>query len=297
MMTDRSTLRRLMAEKDTVITCGCGDAISAKIINEVAGFDGVLSSGFTLAAMAMGLPDAELYSRSDNVYGVSNMCYVLDKPLIADIDTAYGNAVTTIKTLHDFERAGASGVVIEDQISPKRCPICVTDLNTTISAEEAAGKIRAAAENRLYKDTVIIARTDITNVEERNRRAKMYLEAGADLVQGISKSFTVNGGDMVENIKSFVDEMEGRVSLVVCGGLDALTKKDIEYIKPKICHFALIPINYMYPVLRKAIEFVGEHHEQANIPFEKANHNELINFLGMAKIGEQEKLYIPATDC
>lgn len=93
-MTDRSTLRRLMAEKETVITCGCGDAISAKIINEVDGFDGVLSSGFTLAAMAMGLPDAELYSRSDNVYAVSNMCYVLDKPLIADIDTAYGNAVT-----------------------------------------------------------------------------------------------------------------------------------------------------------------------------------------------------------
>lgn len=187
MMTDRSTLRRLMAEKETVITCGCGDAISAKIINEVDGFDGVLSSGFTLAAMAMGLPDAELYSRSDNVYAVSNMCYVLDKPLIADIDTAYGNAVTTIKTVNDFERAGASGVVIEDQISPKRCPICVTDLNTTISAEEAAGKIRAAAGNRLYKDTLIIARTDITNVEERNRRAQMYLEAGADLVQGISQ--------------------------------------------------------------------------------------------------------------
>ena len=33
MMTDRSTLRRLMAEKETVITCGCGDAISAKITN------------------------------------------------------------------------------------------------------------------------------------------------------------------------------------------------------------------------------------------------------------------------
>ena len=296
MMTDRSPLRRLMAEKETVITCGCGDAISAKIINEVDGFDGVLSSGFTLAAMAMGLPDAELYSRSDNVYAVSNMCYVLDKPLIADIDTAYGNAVTTIKTVNDFERAGASGVVIEDQISPKRCPICVTDLNTTISAEEAAGKIRAAAENRLYKDTLIIARTDITNVEERNRRAQMYLEAGADLVQGISKSYTASG-NMVENIKQFVDAMDGRVSLVVCGGLDSLTRKDIEYIKPKICHFALVPINYMYPALRKAIEFVGENHEQAGIPLEKANHSELVNFLGMSKIGEQEKKYIPQIDC
>ena len=292
MLTDRGMLRRLMAEKETVYTVGVGDALSAKIANVTDGIDGVLSSGFTLAAQAMGLPDAELYTRSDNVYAVSNMCYVLDKPLIADIDTAYGNAVTTIKTVNDFERAGASGMVIEDQISPKRCPICVTDLNTTISAEEAAGKIRAAVENKLYPETVIIARTDITDKKEQYRRAKMYLEAGADLVQGISKSFHNNP----EEIKEFVDAMDGKVSLVVCGGLDILTRKDLEYIKPKIAHFALVPINAIYPAVKKAIEFVGEHHEQAGMPVEKANHNELVSFLGMGQISEREAKYIPATE-
>lgn len=291
MMTDRGTLRRLMAEKETIYTVGVGDALSAKIASQTPGVDAILSSGFTLAAQALGLPDAELYTRSDNVYAVSNMCYVIDVPLIADIDTAYGNAVTTIKTVNDFERAGVSGVVIEDQISPKRCPICVTDLNTTISAEEAAGKIRAAAENRLYPETVIIARTDITDKEEQYRRARMYLDAGADLVQGISKSFHGNP----EEIKQFVDAMDGRVSLVVCGGLDSLTRKDLEYIKPKIAHFALVPINYMYPALKKAIQFVGEHHEQAGMPLEKANHDELVSLLGMPSVQEREKKYIPAT--
>ena len=292
MLTDRGMLRRLMAEKETVYTVGVGDALSAKIANVTDGVDGVLSSGFTLAAQAMGLPDAELYTRSDNVYAVSNMCYVLDKPLIADIDTAYGNAVTTIKTVNDFERAGASGMVIEDQISPKRCPICVTDLNTTISAEEAAGKIRAAVENKLYPETVIIARTDITDKQEQYRRARMYLEAGADLVQGISKSFHNNP----EEIKQFVDAMDGKVSLVVCGGLDILTRKDLEYIKPKIAHFALVPINAIYPAVKKAIEYVGAHHEQAGMPVEKANHNELVSFLGMGQISEREAKYIPATE-
>ena len=292
MLTDRGMLRRLMAEKETVYTVGVGDALSAKIANVTDGIDGVLSSGFTLAAQAMGLPDAELYTRSDNVYAVSNMCYVLDKPLIADIDTAYGNAVTTIKTVDDFERAGASGMVIEDQISPKRCPICVTDLNTTISAEEAAGKIRAAVENKLYPETVIIARTDITDKQEQYRRARMYLEAGADLVQGISKSFHNNP----EEIKQFVDAMDGKVSLVVCGGLDILTRKDLEYIKPKIAHFALVPINAIYPAVKKAIEYVGAHHEQAGMPVEKANHNELVSFLGMGQISEREAKYIPATE-
>ena len=292
MLTDRGMLRRLMAEKETVYTVGVGDALSAKIANVTAGIDGVLSSGFTLAAQALGLPDAELYTRSDNVYAVSNMCYVLDKPLIADIDTAYGNAVTTIKTVNDFERAGASGMVIEDQISPKRCPICVTDLNTTISAEEAAGKIRAAVENKLYPETVIIARTDITDKQEQYRRARMYLEAGADLVQGISKSFHNNP----EEIKQFVDAMDGKVSLVVCGGLDILTRKDLEYIKPKIAHFALVPINAIYPAVKKAIEYVGAHHEQAGMPVEKANHNELVSFLGMGQISEREAKYVPATE-
>lgn len=292
MMTDRGTLRRLMAEKETLYTIGVGDALSAKIASRTSGVDGILSSGFTLAAQALGLPDAELYTRTDNVYAVANMCYVIEKPLIADIDTAYGNAVTTIKTVNDFERAGASGVIIEDQISPKRCPICVTDLNTTIPAEEAASKIRAAAENRLYPETVIIARTDITAKEEQYRRARMYLEAGADLVQGISKSF--HGS--VEEIKQFVDAMDGRVSLVVCGTLDVLTKKDLEYIRPKIVHFALVPINFIYPALKKAIRFVGEHHEQSGLPLEKADHNELVSLLGMPEIQEREKKYIPATD-
>lgn len=291
MLQDRGLLRKLMAEKEILYTIGVGDALSAKIVNETEGIDGVLSSGFTIAAQMLGLPDAELYTRSDNVYAVNNMCNVLEKPLIADIDTAYGNAVTTVKTIQDFEKAGASGVVIEDQVSPKRCPICVTDLNTTIPAEEAAGKIRAAAENKLYKETLIIARTDVTDKDEQLRRAEMYLNAGADLVQGVSKSFHSNP----EEIKAFSDAMDGRISLVVCGTLDILTRKDIEYIKPKICHFALVPINYLYPALRKAIEYVGANHEQDGIPVEKLNHGEFIKFLGMGKIGEMEEKYIPKT--
>lgn len=289
MMKDRGTLRRLMAEKETIYTVGVGDAMTAKIASQTDGIDAILSSGFTLAAQAMGLPDAELYTRTDNVYAMGNICYVIDKPLIADIDTAYGNAVTAIKTVNEFERAGASAVIIEDQISPKRCPICVTDLNTTISAKEAAGKIRAVAENRLYPETVIIARTDVTDKEEQYRRAQMYLDAGADLVQGISKSFHSN----VEEIRQFVEAMDGKVSLVVCGTLDFLTRKDLEYIRPKMAHFALVPINAIYPAVKTAIQYVGLHHEQDGMPLEKANHHELVDFLGMSVIQERESRYIP----
>ena len=57
-----------------------------------------------------------------------------------------------------------------------------------------------------------------------------------------------------------------------------------------------MPINAIYPAVKKAIEYVGAHHEQAGMPVEKANHNELVSFLGMGQISEREAKYIPATE-
>jgi len=122
MMTDRGMLRRLMAEKETLYTIGVGDALSAKIAGQTPGVDGILSSGFTLAAQAMGLPDAELYTRSDNVYAVANMCYVIEKPLIADIDTAYGNAVTTIKTVMSLNEPAHPVLLSRIRSAPSAAP-------------------------------------------------------------------------------------------------------------------------------------------------------------------------------
>ena len=288
MVTDRGMLRKLLEEKDILVTIGVGDALSAKIASAADGVDAILSSGFTIAANALGLPDAELYSRSDNVYAVQNMVYVSDKPIIADIDTGYGNAVTVIKTVHEFERAGAQGVIIEDQISPKRCPICVGDVNTTISAEEAAGKIRAAAENRLYPETVIIARTDASDMDEILRRCRMYIEAGADLVQPTSKPFKGSK----EMYKEFVKRVDFPVSMIVCGWLDGLTKEDILDIKPKIAQFALVPINFMYPVIKEAVKYVGENMTQVGLTLQKADHSELVSFLGMPDSTDKEKKYL-----
>lgn len=288
MVTDRGMLRKLLEEKEMLVTVGTGDALSAKIAGKTEGIDAILSSGFTIAANALGLPDAELYTRSDNVYAVQNMVYVSDKPVIADIDTGYGNAVTVIKTVHDFERAGAQGVIIEDQISPKRCPICVGEVNTTISAAEAAGKIRAAAENRLYPETVIIARTDAADMEEILYRCRLYIEAGADLVQPTSKPFKGSK----EMYKEFVRKVDFPVSMIICGWLDGLTKEDILEIKPKIAQFALAPINYMYPAIKEAVEYVGRNMTQVGLPLKKADHNELVDFLGMPEITEREKRYL-----
>ena len=42
-------------------------------------------------------------------------------PLQADADTGYGNAVNVHFTVKQFEQSGVSGIMIEDQVWPKRC--------------------------------------------------------------------------------------------------------------------------------------------------------------------------------
>ena len=40
-------------------------------------------------------------------------------PIVADIDTGFGNALNVIYAIRQYERAGAAAVVIEDKTFPK----------------------------------------------------------------------------------------------------------------------------------------------------------------------------------
>jgi 2-methylisocitrate lyase-like PEP mutase family enzyme len=76
---------------------------------------------------------------------------------------------------------GAQALFFEDQVSPKRCGHIAG--KQLLSPEDMEVRIRAAAENRLDKETLIIARTDAREVyglDETLRRAERYASAGAD---------------------------------------------------------------------------------------------------------------------
>jgi len=100
-----------------------------------------------------------------------------------DADTGYGNALNVVRTVHEFERAGANAIQLEDQDFPKRCGHL--DGKVLIPADEMCGKIRAAVDARRSRETLIIGRTDAVAVEGFDRaieRAAMYREAGADML-------------------------------------------------------------------------------------------------------------------
>ena len=95
----------------------------------------------------------------------------------------FGNAINVMRTVWEFEKIGAAGIHIEDQVAPKRCGHVAG--KEVVSTEEMVGKIKAATSARTNPDFIIIARTDAKSVEGLKgtiERAKRYRDAGADVI-------------------------------------------------------------------------------------------------------------------
>lgn len=187
MNSSRQLLRRQVASGATFWFAGAQDALSALLVDQ-SDFDGVFTTGFGISACLLGQPDMELYTLSENVTVVDHIANVVRKPIFADADTGYGNVLNVARTVRAFEKAGVAALSLEDQLSPKRCPAAATQ-SITISVADAVGKIRAAVDARQDPDLLIVARTDVMDANEALDRAAQYVEAGADLIQPISRTF------------------------------------------------------------------------------------------------------------
>jgi methylisocitrate lyase len=182
MSTAAKRLRELMARPGPIVAPGIYDCVSAKVA-ERSGFEAGLVSGAAVTASLLGYPDVGLQTMPEVLNQVRNIARSVAIPLIADIDTGYGNALNVMRAIREFENAGAAGIFFEDQVSPKRCGLF--EGKSVISPEEMAVKIRAACEARRSSDFVILARTDARTthgLEEAITRANLYVEAGADMI-------------------------------------------------------------------------------------------------------------------
>src|SRR5439155_507705 len=100
-----------------------------------------------------------------------------------DADTGYGNALNVQRTARLMERAGATAIQLEDQTFPKRCGHLGD--KSLVATTEMVGKIKAATDARLSRETLVIARTDAVAVEGLDsavERAERYADAGADVL-------------------------------------------------------------------------------------------------------------------
>jgi 2-methylisocitrate lyase-like PEP mutase family enzyme len=181
-MPDTETLRCRLARKPIVVAPGVYDPFTALVATQ-AGFETLYVSGAAIAYTRLGRPDVGLVSMTEVVETLALVRDRVSAHLIVDGDTGYGNALNVMRTVREFERAGANAIQLEDQDFPKRCGHL--DGKTLIPAPEMCGKIRAALDARRSPQTLIIARTDAAAVESFDRaieRAAMYRDAGADVL-------------------------------------------------------------------------------------------------------------------
>ena len=179
----RATLAgKLHARGAFIAAPGVYDMVSARVAERFA-FDALYMTGFGVVASAYGLPDAGLATYTDMVAIVERICDNITKPIICDGDTGYGGLLNVRHAVRGYERAGASGIQLEDQEFPKKCGHTLD--RRVIPMADMVAKIRVAADAREDTNFQIVARTDARTtlgLEEALARAEAYAKAGADVL-------------------------------------------------------------------------------------------------------------------
>ena len=179
-----STVRRfrqLLKQPGVIRSLGAHDVFTARLI-ELAGLETVFMGGFGTAASMLGLPDVGLLTMTEMADAVRRVAQRVAIPVVADGDTGHGDLHNVVRTVQEFERAGAAGILLEDQVTPMRCGHF--EGKQLIPAEEMVLKLKAALAARRDPDFVIIARTDaraVEGIDNAISRAQRYGKAGADV--------------------------------------------------------------------------------------------------------------------
>jgi methylisocitrate lyase len=284
MTTHARALRNIIEAGRTIWSAGAYDALSARLVDE-AGFDAVFTTGFGVSASHLGLPDVELYTMTENLGVVRHMVNSVKRPVIADGDTGYGNVINVIRTVREFEHAGVAGIVFEDQLIPKRCPAAASKVEV-LPAEEAARKIRAACDTRRDRDFLVIARTDADSVEEAIERACLYAEAGADLIQPISKTMK-----SIDDLRRLQAACGKRLSLQILGWLERdLSPADIESVAG-LAVFPLVPLMTVTSAMRANLaKLVADRHAR-NLPLPQTSMDQFKKLIGFDDIERIQREY------
>ncbi|MBN9673185.1 isocitrate lyase/PEP mutase family protein [Roseibium aggregatum] len=250
MPSSAENLRALLAQDKLHVMPCCFDALSAKLI-EQAGFDLTFLSGFATSAARIGQPDLGLMSYAEVLDQARNSVDAIRIPLIADGDTGYGNAMNVRRTVAGFAKAGAACVMIEDQLSPKRCGH--TPGKAVVAREEAFDRIRAAVDARNEgADILIMARTDARHehgLGEAIERAARFKELGADIL-------FVEAPKTVEEMRTVCRELPGpKMANIVEGGeTPDLSHEELHDIGYAI---AAYPLTLMASAMKAMMETLG----------------------------------------
>jgi len=256
----------------------CFDALSGKMI-EQAGFNLTFMSGFAASASRIGAPDLGLMSYGEVVDHARNITDATSIPLIADGDTGYGNAMNVIRTVSGLAKAGCAGVLIEDQLAPKRCGH--TPGKEVVGREEAFDRIKAAVDARENGDDILImARTDANHtygLTEALERAQKFHDLGADIL-------FVEAPKNEEEMKQICSELPGcKMANIVEGGLTPnIPMSELNEMGYQIAAYPLTLLSASMRAMKNAL---------ANLRSDTPRDKDILNFSELRDIIGFEEYY------
>jgi 2-methylisocitrate lyase-like PEP mutase family enzyme len=207
-------------------------------------------SGFAVSASRLAMPDTGLISYGEMIDQGQNICRAAPIPLIGDGDTGFGSAQNIKRTVDGYARAGFAGIMLEDQVAPKRCGH--TEGKSVVARDEALTRIQAAVDAReAGADIVIMARTDAracVDLDEAIARCRLFREIGADI------TFLEAPLDESE-MSRYCREVDGpkMANMIEGGKTPQLSPRDLDAIGYKIAVYPLTLLNVSIQAMRSAL--------------------------------------------
>ena len=264
---------------------GVADALNARLVRR-HGFEAIYMTGAGTTAVRLGMPDVGLLTMTAMVDNAARIADASGLPLIADADNGYGGVLNVRRTIQAYERAGVAAVHLEDQVMPKRCGHLMG--KQLVPVEEMMAKIRAAADARIDRDFVLIARTDaiaVEGFEAALERAARYKEAGADVLFVEAPN--------AEQLPKIQPRLKAPLlyNMATSGKTPFLGREEIERLGFKII---IYPNWVMLAAIRAASEVLATLKETgtiAGVAREVPSFQEFFDLLGMPEVQELEARY------
>ena len=192
-MSPGKRLRELVARPEILVMPGAHDALTARLI-QAHGFQAAFGGGSAATSSLLGEADSGQMNMRDYADHYGRLAQAVDIPVLVDADTGFGGVHNVRHAVRAFERGGAAGLFIEDQVFPKRCGYFAG--KAVVPIEDMLARLMAALDARLDPDFVICGRTDILGLEGEEaaiERAQRFVKAGVDMT-------FVQGADTVESL-------------------------------------------------------------------------------------------------
>jgi 2-methylisocitrate lyase-like PEP mutase family enzyme len=264
-VTPADRLRDLLRRPGILVMPGCHDAMSARLIEE-AGFEIGFMSGFAVSASRLGMPDTGLISYGEMVEQGRNVCRAVSIPMIGDGDTGFGSAQNIKRTVEGYASAGFACIMLEDQVSPKRCGH--TEGKSVVGRDEALMRVRAAVDaRRAGSDILIMARTDAracVSLDEAIARCQSFHTLGADIT-------FLEAPVSEDEMRRYCAEVPGpkMANLIEGGKTPLLSPAQLHAIGYTIAVYPLTMLNVSIQAMREALgELKSGHRAAAAMDFE-----------------------------